>query len=183
MIYQICDAMMSIGTLDRVHIWIHLLYHNSLSYQTWPADIYIHTNLPVNAIDRLPHPRSGDSQDQETFLAPSADKQTRNYDTECSNHHPSISTLRSKGLSRRKMELYIKVSTRVSTNGLDTIYIYKCVVHVSHANILKQTSDMRRPSNLPAYVPPQLTSPISQVSESDIYLTQGDQSLCLWLCL
>ena len=36
---------------------------------------------------------------------------------------------------------------------------------------------MRRPSNLPAYVPPQLTSPISQVSESDLYLTQGDQSL------
>ena len=43
---------------------------------------------------RLPHPRSGDSQGQETFLAPSADKQTRNYDTECSNHHPSLSTLR-----------------------------------------------------------------------------------------
>ena len=38
---------------------------------------YIHTNLPVNAIVRLPHPRSGDSQDQETFLAPSVDKQTR----------------------------------------------------------------------------------------------------------
>ena len=41
----------------------------------------IYTNLPVNAIVRLPHPRSGDSQGQETFLAPSADKQTRNYDT------------------------------------------------------------------------------------------------------
>ena len=36
---------------------------------------------------------------------------------------------------------------------------------------------MRTPSNLPAYIPPQLTSPISQVSESDLYLTQGDQSL------
>ena len=34
-----------------------------------------------------------------TFLAPFADKQTRNYDTECSNHHPSQSTLRSKGLN------------------------------------------------------------------------------------
>ena len=44
--------------------------------------IYIHTNLPVSDIVRLPHPRSGDSQGQETFLAPSADKQTRNYDTE-----------------------------------------------------------------------------------------------------
>ena len=36
--------------------------------------VYIYTNLPVNAIVRLPHPQSGDSQGQETFLAPSADK-------------------------------------------------------------------------------------------------------------
>ena len=49
----------------------------------------MYTNLPVNAIVRLPHPRRGDSQSQETFLAPPADKQTGNYDTECSNHHPS----------------------------------------------------------------------------------------------
>ena len=49
--------------------------------------------------------------------------------------------------------------------------------NVSYANILKQTSGTRTPSNLPAYVPPQLTSPISQVSASDLYLTQGDQSL------
>ena len=62
--------------------------------------IYIHTTLLVNAIVRLPHPRSGDSKGQETFLAPSTDKETRNYDTECSNHYPSLSTLRSKGLSR-----------------------------------------------------------------------------------
>ena len=66
--------------------------------------IYIYTNLPVNVIVRLPHPRSKDSQDQERFLAPSAGKQTHNYDTERSNHHPSLSTLRSKGLSRSKME-------------------------------------------------------------------------------
>ena len=66
--------------------------------------IYVHTNLPVNVIIRLPHPRSGDSQGQETFLAPSTDKQTRNYDTECSNHYLSLSTLRSKGLSRSRMK-------------------------------------------------------------------------------
>ena len=48
---------------------------------------------------------------------------------------------------------------------------------LSYANILKQTSGMTTSSNLPAYVPPQLTSPISQVSESDLYLTQDDQSL------
>ena len=52
--------------------------------------IKYNTNLPVNAIVRLPHPRNGDSQDKETLLAPSADKQTRKYDTECSNHHPSL---------------------------------------------------------------------------------------------
>ena len=61
-------------------------------------------NLPVNAIVSLPHPWSADSQGQETFLAPSADKQIRNYDTEFSNHHPSLSTLRSKRLSRSKMK-------------------------------------------------------------------------------
>ena len=41
----------------------------------------IYTNLLVNDIVRLPHSRNGDSQGQETFLAPSADKQTRTYDT------------------------------------------------------------------------------------------------------
>ena len=74
----------------------------------------IYTNLPVNTIVRLSHPQSGDSQDQETFLAASADKQTRNYDTECSNHHPSLSTLRSKGLNRSKMKWW----------AIYTYYIY-----------------------------------------------------------
>ena len=44
----------------------------------WSA---IYTNLPVHAIVRLQHPRSGDSQDQKTFLALSADQETCNYDT------------------------------------------------------------------------------------------------------
>ena len=44
--------------------------------------IYIHTYI------RLPHPWCGDNRGQETFLAPSADNQTRNCDTDCSNHHP-----------------------------------------------------------------------------------------------
>ena len=44
------------------------------------------------------YPWSGDSQGQEMFLAPSGDKQTCNYHKECSNHHPSLSTLRSKGI-------------------------------------------------------------------------------------
>ena len=75
---------------------------------------YIHANLPVNGIVRLPHSRSGDSQGQETFLAPSAFKRTRNYDTECSNHHLSQPTSRSKLLSRSMMkwwDIYIKKFT------------------------------------------------------------------------
>ena len=63
--------------------------------------IYI---LPVNAIVRLPQPRSRDSQGQETFLAPSADNQTLNYDRECSKHHISVLTLNSKGWSHSKMK-------------------------------------------------------------------------------
>ena len=34
----------------------------------------MYPNLPRNAIFRLSYPRSGDSQGQETFRAPSADK-------------------------------------------------------------------------------------------------------------
>ena len=37
---------------------------------------------------RSSHPLNGNSQDQQTFLDSSADKQTHNYDTEWSNHHP-----------------------------------------------------------------------------------------------
>ena len=40
-----------------------------------------HTNLQVNATVGLTHPQGRDSQCQETFLAPPADKQTKNYDT------------------------------------------------------------------------------------------------------
>ena len=40
MIYQICDAMMSISTWDKVNFWIYLLSYNSLSHQTWPIDRY-----------------------------------------------------------------------------------------------------------------------------------------------
>ena len=40
MIYQICEVMMSISTWDKVHFWIYLLNHNSLSHHTWPTDRY-----------------------------------------------------------------------------------------------------------------------------------------------
>ena len=66
--------------------------------------IYIYTNLQVNAIVRLPHPRRRDSHEGDLFLASSDDKQTHNYDLEWSNQHPSLSTLKSKGLSRSNMK-------------------------------------------------------------------------------
>ena len=65
---------------------------------------HIHTNLQINAIFRLPRRWSRESQGQETFLAPSRDNQTRNYDPESSNHHPFLSTQRSKRLSGSKMK-------------------------------------------------------------------------------
>ena len=55
-------------------------------------------NLPVNVIFRLLYPWRGDSQ----FLAASAGNQNCNYVRECSNHHPSLSTLSLKGFNCSK---------------------------------------------------------------------------------
>ena len=63
-----------------------VLYYIILYY------IILHPGLPKDAIVRLSHSRSGDRQDQETFLAPSEEKQIRNYDIEFSNHYPSHSS-------------------------------------------------------------------------------------------
>ena len=92
-----CHNFRTCSYIPPIYIYI---YTNTQIYKY----IQIYTNLPVDVIVRLPHPRSGDSQGQEMFLAPSTDKQTRNYDIECSNHHPSLSTLRPKGLSRSKIK-------------------------------------------------------------------------------
>ena len=87
-------------------------------------------NWPVHVIVRLPHPWSGDSQRQKTFLALSADKQTHNSDTACLNHHPYLSTLRSKGLSLRKMKwwtiytsLYIFYNLSIYLSIYQSIYL------------------------------------------------------------
>ena len=84
-----------------MYIFISCIYMYSYTVYVY---IYIYANLPVNVIARLPHFRSGDSQGQKAFLASSADKQTRNYDIECSNHNPSLSTLRPEGLNHSKMK-------------------------------------------------------------------------------
>ena len=73
----------------------------------------IYTHLLTNAIVRLPHHGSGDSQGQETFLAPSADKETRKYDTRVLKPPSALSILRSNGLSRSRMNwwaIYINLS-------------------------------------------------------------------------
>ena len=93
------------------HPSLSTLRPNGLSHsklESWAT----HINIPVDLIVTLPHPLSGDSQAQETFLALSTDKKTPNYDIECSNHHPSLSTLRPKGLSGSKMKwwaIYIQI--------------------------------------------------------------------------
>ena len=66
--------------------------------------MHIHANFPVNATVRQLYPWRGKSQGQKTFLAPCVDNRTRNYYIEYSNHHPSVSTLRSKGMSHNKIK-------------------------------------------------------------------------------
>ena len=53
-----------------VYIYIYIYIYIYTQYTIYN----IYPNLPRNFIVRLPHPRSGDSQGQETFLALSADK-------------------------------------------------------------------------------------------------------------
>ena len=54
-------------------------------------------NLQISAIVRLPHSWSGDTQVQETFLAPSVDKKTRNYDTVTLSGQTTISLYQYQG--------------------------------------------------------------------------------------
>ena len=91
----------------------------SCSKMKWWA-IYKKKNLAVNVIVSLPHPRSRDSQGQEAFLVPSVDEQTRNCDIECWNHHPSLTNLRSKGLSRSKVKWWaIYINKNLPVNAIN----------------------------------------------------------------
>ena len=80
----------------------------------------ISTNLPVNVIDRLPNHWSKDSQGQQTFLARSPDKQTRDHDIECSNHHPFLSTLKPKGLRRSNIKWWA-IYTNLPVNVINRL--------------------------------------------------------------
>ena len=66
-----------------IHTYIHICLYLYLSIYLY---IYIY-KLTSKCHSQTTPSSGGDSQGQETFLAPSAHKQTRNYDTECSNHH------------------------------------------------------------------------------------------------
>ena len=61
---------------------------NSNKIELWQDKMvtYAYAILPGNDIGRLLNPWSRDSHGQKTFLASSADKQTCNYDTECSDY-------------------------------------------------------------------------------------------------
>ena len=61
----------------HTHTYIYILYTHIY---------YIYVNLRRNS--QIFHSRSGVSQYQQTFLAPSAYKPTRNCDTEHSHHRP-----------------------------------------------------------------------------------------------
>ena len=56
-----------IHTHTNIYV-IHICYIYYIIHIYIYIYIYIYTNLPVNVIVRLPHPRSGDSQRQKTFL-------------------------------------------------------------------------------------------------------------------
>ena len=101
-----------------------IAYKNTkIKYQYIYIYIYIYIymqiciNLPVNATVRLLLPWNEDSQGQETFLAPSADMQTRNYNIECSNYHPSLSTIRPKGLKCSKINWWA-IYTNLQVNAI-----------------------------------------------------------------
>ena len=53
-----------------MEFWLVTFVDIYMIYDIWYIYIYIYIyNLPVNAIVGLPHPRSENSQGQETFLA------------------------------------------------------------------------------------------------------------------
>ena len=81
------------------------------------------STLPVTAIIRLPHPQSRQSQGQETILAPSAAKQTRNHDTVLKPPSLPINT-KFQGIQPLQHEYiynkYIYINIYI-------IYIYICI--------------------------------------------------------
>ena len=86
---------------------------------------FIYTNLPVNAIVRLPHLQSRDRQDQKTFLAPSADKQSPNYDRVLKTLSLPIN-INVKGIEPWQDEMV----HQIYTNLYILYYIYKYIIYI-----------------------------------------------------
>ena len=70
-----------IYNINNIYIY-NIIYTYIYTYITYIFIYVQYPNLPRNAIVRLSHPWSRDSQRDETFLALSADKETRDFDTE-----------------------------------------------------------------------------------------------------
>ena len=86
----VMSSYLTLGlSINYSDVWHKKLSDQNETFSNNSSNVYLYANLSRNAIVRLPNPWSGDSQGQEeTFFAPSAGKQTCNYDTECSNHYP-----------------------------------------------------------------------------------------------
>ena len=72
-------AHIQLYTFSSSLTYLHMdnyTFNNMMNIDNYSYNIYIYIYiyLPVKVIARLPHHRSGDSQGQETFLAPSADR-------------------------------------------------------------------------------------------------------------
>ena len=89
-----------------------------------------------------------------------------------------------KDTSKNNEETVIELQTIANMNASDSkidtdvlnnrTYVFPNVSYVSILPSTQVPSSMTRPSNIRVYGPPQLPSPIPQVSESDLALTQGD---------
>ena len=66
--------MRNVNNAMIIYIYIIYIYIIHNIYNIINIYIYIYINLPVNAIVRLLHLRSGERNDQETLLALSTDK-------------------------------------------------------------------------------------------------------------
>ena len=64
-----CIKGLGLGYDIYIYIYIYVIY----IYIYVIYIIYLYTNLPVNAIVKLPHPWSGNIQGQEILLATTAD--------------------------------------------------------------------------------------------------------------
>ena len=85
---------------------------------------YIYPNLPRNGMVRLFHPQRRDRKDQETFLKPTADKPTHNFDTEFPNDHLSQSP-----------------QGTITETYQDKIVSYNCILRVEIARVRKRSYD------------------------------------------